>query len=246
LLIRSFPVLAKYQRSFGFELDSTMVGRLESYRDLLLAWNRKFNLTRVTDPEEIETRLFLDALAIIPLVRSVKGGTGSTRPLKIVDIGAGAGFPGLPLKIAMPEIDLVLIEATAKKVGFLQEIIPELGLAGTTAVHGRAEELAHDSQFRSTFDVVTARAVARLPALIEICMPFARVGGRGIFPKGPEIEEEVASAAAAARQIRCKIVDQVHPEIPELAGTSFVVVQQTGAPPGRFPRRAGIPAKDPL
>ncbi len=238
-----FPVLRQYQEVLGYRLDDDAANRLARLRDLLIEWNGRFNLTRVTEPEEIETRLFLDSIAMLRLVRR---SAGEREAMNLVDVGAGAGFPGLPLKIVDPSINLVLIEATAKKVGFLQEVIRELSLAGTSAIHGRAEDLAHDARFRANFDVVTARAVAKLPALIEICMPFARVHGRGVFPKGSDIDEEVRDASRAARMIHCKILGTESIPVDELAGTSFVVVEQIAKAPEQYPRRAGIPAKDPL
>lgn len=244
--MEQFSILKRCEADFGYRLDDTALNRLERFRKLLIARSRQFNLTRVTDPMEIETRLFLDSLALMPHIRRLGSTRQAAGPVRLVDIGAGAGVPGLPLKIADAAIELTLIEATAKKVIFLREVITALDLDGVEAVHGRAEELAHDDRFRARFDVVTARGVARLPALIEICMPFCRVGGRGIFPKGREIDEEVQDASRAADALRCKILGVERPTVPELAGTSFVVVEQLAPPPERYPRRAGIPAKDPL
>lgn len=241
-----FPALTRYQDDLGYRLDPKAIEHFRQYRDLLLEWNQRFNLTRVTDPDEIETRLFLDALAMYQFVQSSLRDPDAEGRIRLVDIGAGAGFPGLPIKIVAPEIELVLIDATAKKVQFLNEVIRALGLSDTWAVHGRAEDLAHERKFRGSFDVVTARAVARLPALIEICMPFSRVGGRGVFPKGSGIEEEIASATRAQRLLHCLILSSEPIAIPELRGTRYVVVRQVDTPPERYPRRPGIPAKDPL
>lgn len=241
-----FPILERYQHEIGYALDSTAVQRFTTYRDLLVEWNKRFNLTRVNAPQEIETRLFLNALAMHGLVQSSERNVVDELAIRLLDVGAGAGFPGLPLKIVSPDIELVMIEATAKKVGFLSEVIRELGLANAIAIHGRAEALAHDRKFRGSFDVVTARAVARLPALLEICMPFCRVGGRGIFPKGVDIEPEIKAAARAQRELRCEVVGVERPSPPELDATTYVVVRQTSTVPSRFPRRPGIPAKDPL
>ncbi len=238
-----FPILRQHQTELGYRLSDEAIDRLARYRDLLIEWNGRFNLTSVTDPGEIETRLFLDSIAMLRLIRR-SAGDGDT--VRLVDVGAGAGFPGLPLKIVDPSITLVLIEATAKKVGFVQEVIRDLQLSDASAFHGRAEDLAHDQRFRAKFDVVTARAVARLPALIEICMPFAHVRGRGLFPKGVEIDEEIRDAARAARLVHCKILGTETVPLDEMAGTTFVVVEQIAKAPAQYPRRAGIPAKDPL
>jgi 16S rRNA (guanine527-N7)-methyltransferase len=165
---------------------------------------------------------------------------------RLVDVGAGAGFPGLPLKIAEPSFELTLIDATAKKVGFLDEAIRVLGLSEARAVHGRSEELAHDPAYRSSFDVVVARAVAKLPALIELCMPFCGPRGWGLFPKGHDIDVEVESSANALAALRAKLVGVERPVTPELHGTTIVIIEQVGKPPRPYPRRIGLPVKNPL
>ena len=227
-------------------LDETALERFEAYRALLIDWSGRFNLTRVTEPDEIERRLFLDSIALYPLLQRHRVASRVSGNIRLVDVGTGAGFPGLPLKIADPTIKLTLIDATAKKVGFLEEVIRVLGLTEARAVHGRSEELAHDPAFRSAFDVVMARAVARLPALIELCMPFCGPRGWGLFPKGRDIEEEVSSASNALAQLRAKLIGVESPAIPELSGTTFVIIEQVGKPPKPYPRRAGLPANNPL
>jgi 16S rRNA (guanine527-N7)-methyltransferase len=242
----SFPLLRARAIDLNLSLDETALERFEAYRALLLEWNTRFNLTRVTDPDEIERRLFLDSLALIPLVQRHRVVSRASGNLRLVDVGSGAGFPGLPLKIADPDIELTLLDATAKKVGFLEEAIRVLGLSEARAVHGRSEELAHDPSYRSAFDVVAARAVAKLPALIELCMPFCGPRGWGLFPKGVEIDEEVASTTTALSALRAKLIGIETPTVPELTGTSIVIIEQVGKPPKPYPRRAGLPAKNPL
>jgi 16S rRNA (guanine527-N7)-methyltransferase len=240
------PLLNAKSAELGLELDDTAIERFVTFRALLLEWNQRFNLTRVTEPDEVEIKLFLDSLALYPLLQRHRVASRVSGPLRLVDVGTGAGFPGLPLKIADPGIELTLVDATTKKVGFLNEAIRTLGLNGVRAVHGRAEELTHDRAFRSCFDVVIARAVAKLPVLVEICMPFCGPRGWGIFPKGREIEEEVASASNALLKLRSKLIGVETPLIPELNGTTFVVIEQVGKPPAIYPRRAGLPANSPL
>lgn len=242
----NLPTLLRLSSSLGTELDQTALERFDRLRSLLLDWNQRTNLTRITDPAEIEVKLFLDAIALWPFMTSDTTTAPRPHPLRVVDIGAGAGFPGLPLKIAHPEIELLAIEATGKKVSFIQAAIAELGLEQTRAIHGRAEELAHDSRFRGRYDVVVARAVARLPTLLEYCMPFCRPGGRGVFPKGKEAEIEAIEAANALKTLKTTLLGVHWPELPELAGTGIVVVQQAAPAPTRYPRQAGLPAKRPL
>jgi 16S rRNA (guanine527-N7)-methyltransferase len=241
-----FPLLRMRSPELGLALDETMLERLATYSALLLEWNQRFNLTRVTDADEIETKLFLDSLALYPLLQRHRVASRVSGALRLVDVGTGAGFPGIPLKIADPSIELTLIDATAKKVGFLQEVIRTLELTGVRAIHGRAEEIAQDRAFRSSFDVVVARAVARVPVLVEICMPFCGPRGWGIFPKGRDIETEVASASGALTKLRSKLIGIEIPPVPELPGTTFVIVEQVGKPPALYPRRVGLPAHDPL
>jgi 16S rRNA (guanine527-N7)-methyltransferase len=224
-------------------LTSDQQTQVITYRDLLLEWNQKFNLTAITDPELVERRLFLDAWRMLPAIDDVTGG----EPAKLIDVGSGAGFPGLALKIARPSLEVTLLEATGKKVGFLRHVIDTLGLAGVEAIHGRAEELGHDPDRREHSDLATARAVASLPALIEMCTPFLRVGGRALFPKSDELGEELQEGAKAAKELGVTIVSA--DSLPAIQGeqvTRLVIVDRMVRTPPRYPRRAGIPAREPL
>jgi 16S rRNA (guanine527-N7)-methyltransferase len=217
--------------------------QVTTYRDLLLEWNQKFNLTAITDPELVERRLFFDAWRMLPAIDEASGG----EPAKLIDIGSGAGFPGLALKIARPALDVTLLEATGKKVGFLQHVIDTLGLTGIDAIHGRAEELGHDPNYRERYDLATARAVASLPALIELCTPFLRIGGRALLPKSEDIDQELREGAKAAKVLGVTIVSA--DSLPEIDGekvTRLVIVDRMVRTPPRYPRRAGIPAREPL
>src|SRR5579859_6754465 len=160
--------------------DPLLVEQFILYRNALLEWNARFNLTAITDPEEVLLKHFLDSLALL---------TVYDRPeVCLLDIGSGAGFPGLPLKIARPQWRVTLLEATGKKVTFLRHVIETLQLEQIEVVQGRAEEIAHKQEYRATFDVVTARAVSSLPNLLECCAPYCRVGGSIILPKKGEVE----------------------------------------------------------
>ena len=225
----------------GVVLDAEQLARFDVYRRLLLEWNARFNLTAVTDPIEVERRLFLDALLLVPTVDGLVA-AGDRDPPRLVDVGSGAGVPGLPLKIARPRLDVTLIEATGKKARFLAHVIAELGLGGAFAVHGRAEELAHDPAHRAAYDQATARAVASLPALLELCVPLLRVGGHALFPKGAAIAGELAAGERAAPLVGAR-VRSAEPVAP---GTCLVTVAKVAPTPRRFPRRAGIPAREPL
>ncbi len=237
-----WPGLGPAAEQAGVPLDRIRLGQFDDYRRLLLDWNGRFNLTAVTDPIEVERHLFLDALRMVPTLDALLARDGAD-PRRLVDVGSGAGFPGMVLKIVRPELDVTLIEATGKKVGFLAHVIAELGLAGAVALHGRAEELGHDPQHRTAYDLATARAVASLPALLELCAPLLRVGGYAFFPKGTDLAEELAAGERAAPLVGVRIV--AAPIVAD--GTSRLVEVEKVAPtPARFPRRAGLPAHEPL
>ena len=179
--------------AWAFDLDGEQVERFRSYYDELTVWNATVNLTAVSGWEEVQTRHFLDSLAVASaLPATVLDGSE-----RLLDVGTGAGFPGLPLKIAFPRIDLALLEATAKKTAFLVHVVKTLGLEGVEVVTGRAEDEAHRPEMRERFGAVVSRAVARLDVLAELCLPFCAVGGVMIAQKGPQVEEELRQARNA-------------------------------------------------
>ena len=238
----------------GVTLDATALTRFDAYRDLLLTWNARYNLTAITEPAEIDRRLFLDSLLLLPAVDAAETdlGTAGSRiartsrtvpPISLVDVGSGAGFPGLALKIARPNLDVTLIEATGKKVAFLDACIADLDLTGVRAIHGRAEEIGHDPAYRERFDLATARAVASLPVLLELCMPLLRLGGRALFPKGLDLAEEIALGRRAAPLAGARLIAA---DILPGGQTTLVVAEKTGPTPARLPRRSGLPSREPL
>ena len=234
-----WPSLDPAAARAGIPLTPDQLARFDTYRRLLLDWNTRTNLTAITDPTEVERRLFLDALLMVPALDAAAGTAGA----RLVDVGSGAGFPGLALKIARPRLDVTLVEATGKKVAFLDHAIAELGLRGVIAIHARAEELGRDRAHRDSYDLATARAVASLAALLELCAPLLRVGGHALFPKGPAIAEELAAGRRAAPALGVRILDAA--PLGE-SGTRLVLIEKTAPTPDRYPRRAGIPAREPL
>lgn len=171
------------------------------YLKELLAWNEKFNLTAITNSEEIKSRHFEDSLSILEAV--------DLQGQKVIDIGAGAGFPGIPLKIARPNISLTLIDSTQKKINFLNHIIQTLDLKNTQAIWGRAEDLSKDKKYNGQYDIALARAVAKLPDLLKYCMPFLKVGGVFLAQKQFEIEDEIKAAKHALRKYHAQI-EKIH------------------------------------
>lgn len=238
-----FAPLVEGAAALGVALDEAQVARFRRYREMLLDWNTRVNLTAITDPAEVVTRHFLDsltcALALPPAEQA--------RPLRLLDVGSGAGFPGLPLAIGFAAWRVMLLEATGKKVRFLEAVIAELELKNARALHGRAEELARDAGHRGRYDVVTARAVAALPTLLEYCTPFARVGGWVVAPKKGELAGEVAAGARAAALLGARLLDPISVAIPPLSdGRALLVARQEHPCPAQYPRPAGAPAKRPL
>lgn len=235
--------LAVGAAALGLALDDGQLARYARYRALLLEWNAHINLTAITDPAAIATRHFLDSLTcLLALPAEWRG-----QAINLLDVGAGAGFPGLALAIALPSWRVTLLEATGKKVRFLEAVIADLGLPNATALTGRAEELAHQPAYRGRFDMVTARALAALPTLLEYCAPFARVGGYIVAPKKGELADEIARGGRAAPALGARLLDPVTVTLPALAdGRVLLAAQQVRPCPPQYPRPAGAPAKRPL
>lgn len=230
--------------ALGLSLDQEQLSRFARLRDLLLDWNTRINLTAITEPAEVVTRHFLDSLTCALALTAEE----RARPLRLLDVGSGAGFPGLPLAIAFPRWRVTLLEATGKKTRFQEAVIAELGLTNTRALNARAEELAHTKTERGRYDVVTARAVAALPTLLEYCAPFARVGGVIIAPKKGDLAQEVAAGANAAALLGAKLLAPIAITVPGLAdeGRALLVARQQRLCPPQYPRAGGAPQKRPL
>jgi 16S rRNA (guanine527-N7)-methyltransferase len=237
--------LAGASGQLGVSLDADALRRFAHYRDLLLERSAQFNLTAIREPEEIERRLFLDAIAMIPELDllTTAGSDRAGRVPQLIDVGAGAGFPGLALKIVRPHLDVTLVDATAKKVAFVNEVITALELKQVRAVQGRAEELGQDSAYRARFDIATARAVASLPVLLEYVVPFLTIGGTALLPKGLEIAEELQRGRRAATILGAEIVSTL--ALP-VGTTRLIVVRKIASTAATYPRRVGIPGRDPL
>jgi 16S rRNA (guanine527-N7)-methyltransferase len=235
-------LLASIAEAHGLTLDSRQLRQFEAYYRLLVAANERVNLTSVTACEEVQRRHFGESLAVAAALYR----TGVLRPGQVartIDLGAGAGFPGLPIKIAHPALRLTLLESAAKKTAFLEGVVERLALPDVTVVTGRAESAAHESTHREAYDLALARAVASLPVLLELALPFLRLGGFLAAPKGSRAAQEVAAAAAALQACGGRIF-----VAERLADTplTLVLVEKVAPTPSAYPRRPGIPAKRPL
>jgi 16S rRNA (guanine527-N7)-methyltransferase len=227
-------------RKLGLELTLGQLERFEVYYRELVDWNRQINLTAITDYEEVQLKHFLDSLTIALAWQPAVGNS-------VIDVGTGAGMPGIPLKIAFPEIKLVLLEATAKKVSFLHHITQTLELNDVEIIVGRAEEVAHVARYRESFGLVLSRAVAPLPTLVELTLPFCAIGGSFIAQKKGGMDDEVSRADKAITILGGSLREVKRIELEEFADERYLVVIDKIAPtPERYPRRPGVPGKRPL
>lgn len=232
-------------KALGLHLTAEQQAAFQLYYEELVAWNQKFNLTAITDYEQVQIRHFLDSLSCLSAEEARRA---LSRPdARMIDVGTGAGFPGIPLKLVCPATRLTLLEATGKKVTFLEHVVDRLRLRRVGIIKARAEDLAHDPAHRQQYDLILARAVAELPIVVEYTLPFCRTGGWVIAQKG---EAGAAEAWGASRSIAILGGELTRVLSVELAGLpedrSLVVIEKVSPTPDTYPRRPGIPSKRPL
>lgn len=228
-------------KEWNLNLNETQLAQLEKYYEMLVEKNKVMNLTAITEYEDVLKKHFLDSLALSQLMSLEK------KKIKLLDMGTGAGFPGIPLKIAFPEMEVMLMDSLNKRIVFLQEVIDELGLTGITAIHGRAEEAALKTEYREKFDFCVSRAVARLVSLTEFCLPFVKQGGYFIPYKSGEIKEELQEAKFAIRELGGEYRKTYEYTLPNSdIERTLIQIEKLKQTPKKYPRGGGKPLKQPL
>ncbi|MBQ1808279.1 MAG: 16S rRNA (guanine(527)-N(7))-methyltransferase RsmG [Selenomonas sp.] len=232
--------LQKAAAEYGINLTETQIAQYNRYFELLIEWNEKINLTAITAPKDVAIKHIIDSITAYDAALFQAGTT-------VIDVGTGAGFPGLPLKIFCPEIKLTLMDSLNKRIKFLQTVVEELGLKDVECVHARAEEGARNKKYRESFDIAVSRAVARLPILCEYCLPFVKKGGHFIALKGMQYNDEAEEAVKAIKVMggsRTEIRPVKLPEIDDKR--AVIIINKTMPTPKTYPRKAGTPTKNPI
>lgn len=220
------------------ELTETMQEQFEQYMNLLLEWNQKINLTAITNEDDIILKHFVDSLTILKYIKEESS---------IVDVGTGAGFPGIPIAITRKDVNVTLVDSLNKRILFLQEVVKKLDLEKVKTLHYRAEEFGQNKQYRESFDIATSRAVANLTTLVEYLLPLVKLGGICICMKGPEIDEELENSKKAIQILGGKIQKVESIVLPESdIKRNIVIIKKVKNTPIKYPRKAGTPSKDPI
>lgn len=227
-------------KNFNIDVNDTMLEKFEKYREILVEYNKNMNLTGITEQREVYIKHFLDSVAIFKDGYIMDG-------LSVIDVGTGAGFPGIPYKICNPTIKLTLLDSLNKRINFLKDVCTNIGFDDVEFVYGRAEDFGQNEDFREKFDIATARAVANLPVLLELCIPFVKVGGFFICLKGPNAENEVEEAKNAMDVLDVKLVENIEVSLPdEELKHRILVFKKIKETLGKYPRKAGKLSKKPL
>ncbi|MYL50689.1 16S rRNA (guanine(527)-N(7))-methyltransferase RsmG [Halobacillus litoralis] len=230
----------KALQEHGIELDDQQQRQFKKYFDILVEWNEKMNLTAITDQEGVYLKHFYDSLTAAFYY-------DFNRPLRICDVGAGAGFPSLPLKIVFPQLKVTIVDSLKKRITFLNHLAHELELDDVAFYHDRAENFGKNANFRESYDLVMARAVARMSVLSELCLPLATKGGRFMAMKGPNLKDEMEDAKVAIQTVGGEVLDVHTFELPEEGSErNIAIIEKRRKTPKKYPRKAGTPNKTPI
>lgn len=222
--------LYKKAKEYGFELTDVMLEQFENYKNLLLEWNKVMNLTAIVEEDDVILKHFVDSLICSKYLKS---------NTKIIDVGTGAGFPGLPIAIYMPEVSVTLLDSLNKRINFLEEVKKTLKLENVETIHARAEELAHDVNYREKYDYVVSRAVANLAVLSEFDLPYIKVNGKAVIMKGSNYKEEIENAKSALKILNCKIVNQEEYFLEDEIKHSIIEIIKNKKIDNKYPRAFG-------
>ncbi len=234
-------------QEMNIDITDEQIDQFIKYKDILLEWNQKMNLTAIREEREVIIKHFLDSLSCIqtkylPVQLKIR-----KDKVKMIDVGTGAGFPGIPLKIVLPNIELTLLDSLKKRIGFLEEVCKELELRDVELVHGRAEDFGKNKDYREKYEYVVSRAVAALNVLVEYCLPFVKVGGYFICQKGPSLVEEIKDAKKAIKILGGEIVEQIKVDLPfSDRDHHILIIKKTKQTSIKYPRKAGKPDKEPI
>lgn len=238
--MNNIDTLVKGLSELNLNLEKDKIEKFSIYKELLKEWNEKINITAITDDNEIDIKHFLDSLTIFKTGKVISG-------KKIIDIGTGGGFPGVPIKIVKDDTEVVLLDSLNKRLIFLNEVINKLELKGISTLHGRAEDYGNSVEYREKFDIATSRAVAALNILSEYCLPFVKVNGYFIAMKGPEVDDEIKEAHNAIKVLGGRLEDRIDIKLPNSdINHNLLIIKKISHTPTKYPRLAGKPKKNPL
>lgn len=236
----NLDILKQGIEDFGLEANETVLNNFQKYRELLVQWNQKMNLTGIEDEKEVFIKHFLDSIS------TVTNGYVQNK-MSLIDVGTGAGFPGLPLKICLPKLKVTLLDSLNKRINFLQEVAKEIEIDDIEFIHGRAEDFGKKEEYREQFDIATARAVAGLPILMEFCVPFIKVGGYFVCLKGPNANLELEESKAAMEILGVEYIEKIDIKLPEIdLHHNILVFKKIRNTPSKYPRKAGKVSKNPI
>lgn len=231
-------IIEEKMQKIHIDMNKRQIEQFYLYMNLLLEWNKKMNLTAITEPQEVITKHFVDCATVMKHLEGAK---------RVIDVGSGAGFPGIPIKILKPDIEICLMDSLQKRISFLEEVIQKLRLEKIETIHARAEELGRNKAYREQFDATVSRAVAPLNVLLEYVSPFLKVKGKAICMKGSNIEKELKESEKAFQELKMKLVQKEEFKIPETdLKRSIVIFQKENVTPKTYPRKPGTPKNRPI
>lgn len=236
----NIDILRQGIEDFGIEASDKMLADFQKYKEILVEWNQKMNLTGIEDEKEVFIKHFLDSISAVSK-GYIKNG------MSLIDVGTGAGFPGMPLRISLPDLKVTLLDSLNKRINFLQEVANQIDIDDIEFIHGRAEDFGKDENYRECFDIATARAVAGLPALMEFCVPFVKVGGHFVCLKGPNANLELEESKKAMEVLGIEYIEKIDIKLPEIdLDHNILVFKKVENTPSKYPRKAGKVTKNPI